>query len=251
MDATRLEVDLKPQQSMVCDVREELCVDANVEMSTRRDVVCPDVVDATARWTNDTLDDVCEAWIDAGVRMQQTIGVGVTGVGQAVDGSSRRYGSRMKRERTRQTIVEGESLVEVAHEDHVLDVASPREKFVVECTSQCDVVVVRREVIDASRHVRRHDEYAVVLLKLQHCGDEATGGGLEEAHAVGKKITRNKQSHSGIMSRWQARTPWCTGRRNRESKQGRRSLGERAREARDKCTDSARRGACEQAPDRR
>ena len=87
----------------------------------------------------------------------------------------------------------------------MLDVASPREKFVVECTSQCDVVVVRREVIDASRHVRRHDEYAVVLLKLQHCGDEATGGGLEEAHAVGKKVTRNEQSHSGIMSRWSRR----------------------------------------------
>ena len=109
MDATRLEVDLKPQQSMVSDVREEVCVDANVEMSTRRDVVRPDVVDATARWTKNTFDDVCEAWMDAGVRIQQTIGVGVAGVGQAVDGSSRRYGSRMKRERTRQTIVEGES----------------------------------------------------------------------------------------------------------------------------------------------
>ena len=120
---------------MVSDVRKEVCVDANVEVSTRQDAVCPDVVDATARWTKDTLDDVCEAWMDAGVRIQQTIGVGVAGVGQAVDGSSRRYGSRMKRERTRQPIVEGESLVEVAHEDDVLDVGGVREGD--RCQSAC------------------------------------------------------------------------------------------------------------------
>ena len=61
------------------------------------------------------------------------------------------------------------------------------------------------KVIDASRHVRRHDEYAVVLLKLQHCGDEATGGGLEEAHAVGKKITHNQQPDTTVVARWSRR----------------------------------------------
>ena len=80
MDATRLKIDLEPQQSMMSDISEEVCVDANVEVSTRRDAVCPDVVDATARWTKSAVDDVREARLSGSVGEDQTIDVRVVRV---------------------------------------------------------------------------------------------------------------------------------------------------------------------------